>query len=81
MNNHCNLHSRRPVIYSNVYIYSYYEEKHPLDDIVKSAFKRETKSVESSPATVSSSEEEPAEPKEETSDEEKEDTELRRILT
>jgi len=65
----------KAVIYSNVYIYSYYEEKHPLDDIVKSAFKRETKSVESSPATVSSSEEEPAEPKEETSDEEKEDSE------
>jgi hypothetical protein len=65
----------KAVIYSNVYIYSYYEEKHPLDDIVKSAFKRETKSVESSPATASSSEEEPAEPKEETSDEEKEDSE------
>ena len=65
----------KAVIYSNVYIYSYYEEKHPLDDIVKSAFKRETKSVESSPTTVDSSEEEPAEPKEETSDEEKEDSE------
>ena len=65
----------KAVVYSNVYIYSYYEEKHPLDDIVKSAFKKETKSVESSPATVSSSEEEPAEPKEDTSDEEKEDSE------
>jgi len=65
----------KAVIYSNVYIYSYYEEKHPLDDIVKSTFKRETKSVESSPTTVDSSEEEPAEPKEETSDEEKEDSE------
>ena len=65
----------KAVVYSNVYIYSYYEEKHPLDDIVKSAFKKETKSVESSPTTVSSSEEEPAEPKEDTSDEEKEDSE------
>ena len=65
----------KAVVYSNVYIYSYYEEKHPLDDIVKSAFKRENKSVESSSATVSSSEEEPAEPKEDTSDEEKEDSE------
>ncbi|MCS5647494.1 MAG: beta-propeller domain-containing protein, partial [Candidatus Marinimicrobia bacterium] len=64
----------KAVVYSNVYIYSYYEEKHPLDDIVKSAFKRETKSVESSPATVSSSGEESAEPKEDTSDEEKEDS-------
>jgi len=71
----------KAVIYSNVYIYSYYEEKHPLDDIVKSAFKRETKSVESSPATVSSSEEEPAEPKEETSDEEKEDSESKEDST
>ena len=65
----------KAVVYSNVYIYSYYEEKHPLDDIVKSAFKKETKSVESSPATVSSSEEEPTEPEEDTSDEEKEDSE------
>ncbi len=25
----------KAVVYSNVQIYSYYEEKHPLDDVVK----------------------------------------------
>ena len=68
----------KAVVYSNVYIYSYYEEKHPLDDVVKSEFKRETKSVPSSPSTVdsdSSSDSTSSKEKEETSDEDKEEKE------
>ena len=68
----------KAIVYSNVYIYSYYEEKHPLDDVVKSEFKRETKSVPSSPSTVdsdSSSDSTSSKEKEETSDEDKEEKE------
>ena len=31
----------KAVVYSNVYIYSYYDEKHPLDEVVKKEIKRE----------------------------------------
>jgi len=46
----------KAVIYSNVYIYSYYEEKHPLDEVVKKEIKREvqtSKPTETSSNTVS----------------------------
>ena len=66
----------KAVVYSNVYIYSYYEEKHPLDDVVKTEFKRETKSVVSTPASGVSveSSDSSSEDKEDTSDEEKEES-------
>ena len=45
----------KAVVYSNVYIYSYYEEKHPLDEVVKKEIKREVKeSKPTSSNTVSS---------------------------
>ncbi len=66
----------KAVVYSNVYIYSYYEEKHALDDVVKTEFKRETKSAVSTPASGVSveSSDSSSEDKEDTSDEEKEES-------
>jgi len=68
----------KAVVYSNVYIYSYYEEKHPLDEVVKAEFKRETKSPSSTPASGTSAEssDSSSEDKEATSDsdEEKEES-------
>ena len=57
----------RAVVYSNVYIYSYYEEKHPLDDIIKTEVRTEGNSVVSQPPEA-----EPVEP-DESSDEEQDE--------
>jgi len=66
----------KAVVYSNVYIYSYYEEKHPLDDIVKTEVRTERNSVATKPSEAepvksdeSSDEEEGESPEEDKEDE------------
>ena len=48
----------KAVVYSNVYIYSYYEEKHPLDELVKKEIKREVEDSKPASSNTISSESE-----------------------
>ena len=48
----------KAVVYSNVYIYSYYDEKHPLDEVVKKEIKREVQDSKPTPSNTVSSESE-----------------------
>nr|AIF23811.1 Secreted protein [uncultured marine group II/III euryarchaeote SAT1000_18_E10] len=66
----------KAVIYSNVYIYSYYEEKHPLDEIIKTEVLIERTPEETSPPEAvpeKQDDDSTGEGKEESSDDEIED--------